>query len=114
MAATRGARMYLVRLALGDGVRTAMPQRQFAELLAERGGNYDAPKVSRQETDQQPLTLEEVELIASVDPLSRGPAWLAFGEEDPPKSKGVIPLEPPQEPYTGDDTSIKRRRRRAR
>lgn len=76
-----GARIYLVRLALGDGMRTPMPMRQFAALLAKDSGRpYDASMISLMETGKRRATLEDIVTIAGKDPQRRGRSWLAFAD----------------------------------
>ena len=80
MAESVGQRVYLVRLALGDGVRDAMPMRQFADLLhIVSGETYSASTISDIETGKRRVTLEDVATIAATDPLHRGREWLAWG-----------------------------------
>lgn len=82
MAETAGHRVYLVRLALGDGVRDPLPMRDFAARLARAGGKgYSASKVSDLETGKRRLSLNDATVIASVDPRTRGRAWLAWGDQ---------------------------------
>jgi hypothetical protein len=76
---TVGQRVYLVRLACGDGVRKAMPMREFAELLTGEGETFHASRISDIENDKTAPTLDEVDRIAAVDPLGRGRDWLGWG-----------------------------------
>jgi hypothetical protein len=79
-----GQRVYAVRLALGDGWKTPLPQAEFAALLADVSGRaYDSAMVSRMENGGRAVSIEEAEWVAALDPQSRGPAWLAFGEDIP-------------------------------
>lgn len=76
-----GERVFLVRLACGDGVRRPMPLEQFAALVQRQTGEwFDPGTLSRIENGRRELAVHEVETFARVDPLRRGPAWLAFGE----------------------------------
>lgn len=79
---TVGQRVYLVRLACGDGVRKAMPMREFAELLSGHDEPFHASRLSDIENDKSVPTLDEVERIAMVDPLKRGRDWLGWGDQD--------------------------------
>ena len=81
-----GERVFAVRLALGDGVRKPLALRPFAEVVTLIGAKLftpdyrrDASTISRWETGQQSLTLEDAAAVAANDPLQRGPAWLAWG-----------------------------------
>lgn len=77
----RRLRVYQIRLALGDGVRTPMPMDAFAALLNERGETtrFDSSKVSRMETGERKVSIDDVPYIAAVDPKRRGRDWLAWG-----------------------------------
>lgn len=81
-ATTSGQRIYLVRLARGDGIRDAEPIRDFAAALSKaRGKNYDPSTVSRLERGDQRPSLDDCEAVAKLDPAQRGAAWIAFGTE---------------------------------
>lgn len=82
MVNTAGDRLYLIRLACGDGVRDAEPLDAFAKRVkAATGRNYSAMTVSLLERMKQKWRLEDVSAFAAVDPLGRGEAWLSgFGE----------------------------------
>ena len=109
-ATTVGQRVYLVRLAQGDGVRKAMPMREFADLVS-----MHASRVSDIENDKSPPTLDEVERIAAIDPRRRGRDWLGWGATEGAGSVTDEPAnghEPPASPpplemfkrlETGDD-----------
>lgn len=76
-----GGRIYLVRLALGDGMRTPMPMRRFAAALTEGSQRaYEASMISLLETGKRRASLEDIDAIARIDPQFRGRAWLAFGD----------------------------------
>lgn len=101
-------RLYLIRLALGGGVRP-LPFAELAALIAESSGTtYDVSALSRMETGGRKIGLEDVQAIAPLDPKGRGPAWLAFGEGlTPAQQRGLRELAktqqhvPPVPPYTG-------------
>lgn len=84
-----GYRVYLVRRALGPDPRHEMPQRQFADVLnakakeLKKGSRFDSSIVTRLEKNERRLQLDEVEVIAAVDPLGRSRAWLAWGDAAP-------------------------------
>ncbi len=78
---TPGTRLYLIRLACGDGLRKALSQAAFAKLVLDKtGAGYDPSTISLLERMGQGWTLDDLETFASVDPKQRGPAWLAWGE----------------------------------
>jgi transcriptional regulator with XRE-family HTH domain len=82
---TRGYRVYLIREALGTR-RDPMPMQAFAELIAKVSGvSYDKSTLSRLETGERKLSLEDIDAIAPIDPLKRGRSWLAWG--DPPEGQ---------------------------
>lgn len=81
LAETPGSRLYLIRLALGDGVKNPMRIEDFVALVRERTGTRYAPSaISRSENGERRLTLEDALIFAAVDPRKRGPDWLAWGE----------------------------------
>lgn len=81
MAETVAQRVYLVRLALGDGVREPMRGADFAaRLSAASGRKYTANTVSEMETEKRRVTLDDVDVIARLDPKQRGREWLAWGD----------------------------------
>lgn len=80
--APQGPRVYAIRLALGDGVRKALPLRELERLLAERGHRIHASELSKIEQGLRALSTDEVAVLAGLDPLRRGRSWLAWGEED--------------------------------
>lgn len=78
---TLGQRIFQVRLALGDGVRKPLSMRDFAALLSRTAGReppYSVSFISRWENGESEPRLDELVLIAHVDPLRRGAPWLAF------------------------------------
>ncbi len=94
---TPGTRLYLIRLACGDGQRKPLSQAAFAKLvLDKRGVSYDPSTISLLERMEQGWTLDDLATFAAIDPKGRGPAWLAWGEQ------GGRPAEKPPlrpEPY---------------
>lgn len=78
---TRAKRVYRIRLDLGDGWKTPMPMDAFAALLNKRGKTklYDSSKVSRMESGERKVTIDDVPHISRVDPKRRGRDWLAWG-----------------------------------
>lgn len=83
MSDTPGARLYLIRLACGDGVRTAEPMREFAQRVKRAtGADYNPMKISLLERMKQNWRLEDVTAFAAADPLGRGRAWLATFDGD--------------------------------
>jgi hypothetical protein len=95
---TIGQRFYAVRLACGDGVRTAMPLREFAaKVTAETGRTLHASELSEIERDKKAdISVHDVDAVAAVDPLRRGRLWLGWGED--------LPLSEPAAPAAGVDT----------
>lgn len=82
IADTPGKRLYLIRLACGDGVRTAEPLKAFAaRLKRETRETYHPNALSLLERDEQGWRVSDVEILCRVDPLERGRVWLAFGED---------------------------------
>lgn len=73
-----GERLYLVRLACGDGLRKAESMTEFVLRVARRTGEkYHPNAVSLLERNQQQWRLEDVRVFAAVDPLNRGEIWLS-------------------------------------
>lgn len=78
-------RVFTIRQALGESRRKALSQKAFALLLNERARamgksvTFDESKIVRTETTRVP-DVDEVEVIASVDPEDRGASWLAWGQ----------------------------------
>ena len=98
MGDTEGERLFLIRAALGRGIRKPMPQRDFAELLAQqRGRSYDASKISMIEQGKQRMSIDDAEDFAAVDPEKRGAPWVVFGIV---ATKGTT--TPPAPPLTND------------
>lgn len=75
-----GKRLYLIRLACGDGLRRPESMRDFVLRVKKATGEaYDPSTVSMLERDAQGWRLKDMNAFASVDPLKRGGAWLGFG-----------------------------------
>ena len=92
VAETPGIRLYLIRLACGDGVRHAERAEEFLERVRKKTGQEIHPSVlSRLEGGRRRLQLDEAEAFAAVDPLKRGPAWLAFGNARFPETDVTPP-----------------------
>jgi hypothetical protein len=69
-----GHRLFQIRLACGDGVRSPESLRKFAERVEkETGVRYDPMTISLLERMKQGWRLEDVRAFAAVDPLER--AW---------------------------------------
>lgn len=95
---TPGKRAYSIRLALGDGWKVPLPMADFAALLSRRSGvRYDSSMVSRIESGDRKLTLDDVAVIASIDPKGRGRDWLAWGTNELPA------LDPEQDRQLTDE-----------
>lgn len=105
MTQTVGVRVYEIRRALGPDPRHEMPTRAFAELLNAKGEalgveiSLDSSAITRIEKGERRLQLEEVPVVAAVDPLKRGAEWLAWGERqavempDPAKDRKLTDEE---------------------
>jgi hypothetical protein len=102
---TPGGRLYLIRLACGDGARKPESMASFAKRVeASTGKRYDPSAISLLERNEQGWRLVDVATFASIDPLMRGRTWLAcfdLPEEQPaivgtiqPDLPGGAPLEP--------------------
>lgn len=96
-----GQRVYLIRLALGDGFKNPMPQQEFSDYLRERGTALDKGDVSRLENGlREQLPLHLLEAIAAVDPLKRGVLWLGWGwdpeAQDPKLAQHLLGKRPPK------------------
>lgn len=79
---TAGKRIYAVRLALGDGWKKPMTMADFGALLTKRckgAVTYDSAKIARLESGERRASIDDVAVIASVDPEKRGREWLAWG-----------------------------------
>jgi len=108
---TVGQRVYLVRLALGDGVRKALPMREFSELLSSHDDAFHASRISDIENDKSAPSLEEVRRIAAVDPLRRGKVWLAGWDDEWEGDQGAHPNPPqPTEPPIPRAVTVQRKR----
>jgi hypothetical protein len=81
MTDTPAKRVYAIRLARGDGWKVAEPMDVFAAAMTAVGkGRYDSSKVSRIESGERKVSIEDAEVLAAVDPLKRGAAWVAFNQ----------------------------------
>jgi hypothetical protein len=96
---TVGERIYLIREALGTR-RDPMPLDKLAELIERTtGAVYDKSILSRMETGERKVSLDDVAVLASVDPLKRGKAWLAWGDPAAAeKENGGASSRPPAQP----------------
>lgn len=89
MPSTRNQRVYLIRLALGDGVKNPLPLADFAALIKKRQKvSYDPSALSRMENGSRKVTVEDIETLAPLDPKQRGKAWLAGWDDD--EGSGLI------------------------
>lgn len=76
-------RIYSIRLALGDGVRTPLSLARFSALIySHTQVHYDPTTLSLLERGRRRVTLDDVGALARVDPRNRGRCWLAFGEAE--------------------------------
>jgi hypothetical protein len=73
VSGTEGDRLYLVRLALGDGFRKPLSQRKMGEMIG-----YDDGTISAIEKGKLKMSREVAEAVAKIDPEKRGPAWLLW------------------------------------
>lgn len=106
---TRGHRVYLIREALGTR-RDAMPMPKFAKLIRETtGAVYDKSTLSRMETGERKVSLEDIEAIAPVDPLKRGKAWLAGWDKEDAAPR--TPRQIPKLPFHRDQEQAPKRRK---
>jgi hypothetical protein len=114
-ASSPGQRLFLIRLACGDGLRKPESMRDFAERVQlATGAEYEHSTIGMLERDLQGWRIKDVHAFAAVDPRGRGEAWLAFGEQEPtqPKARDPIPDPRPAKPATSADAARKRPRRR--
>lgn len=64
-----------------------MPQREFADLLNAKApelglkGGYDSSAIARLEKNERRLHLDDITVIAAVDPKQRGREWLGWGTQ---------------------------------
>lgn len=65
---------------ISDTQNISRKNRKSKCFLKETSLVYDNTKVSKMEINRRDVTLEDVIVIASVDPLQRGRKWLAWGE----------------------------------
>jgi hypothetical protein len=112
VAETAAQRVYLVRLARGDGVREPEKQEEFAKALTKAAArlkikrNYDPATVSRMETGKRGLDFDDGLVVAALDPLDRGAPWVGYGVptiKGPPKE--AAPDSPNGAPIIGTVTS---------
>lgn len=99
-----GERIFQVRVALGGGsARNAMSLEEFNELIAARTGRrIHVSELSNMERFKRvPLTVD-LEAIAAVDPLHRGPAWLMGWDEWPGTAVDDAPRNGPPVPSPSD------------
>jgi hypothetical protein len=93
---TIGQRLYLIRLACGDGVRKPESAADFSKRVEKATGQrYDQATISRLETGGRNWLLEDVDAFARVDPEGRGRAWLA-GYADADMGKDAAPGRMPR------------------
>lgn len=103
-AETPGQRLYLIRLALGDGVKNPLPLKEFSALLKrKRQAVYDPSTLSRMENGHQPLKVDDINTIAPLDPHRRGRAWLACWDADPLQGVAMPQPDPTKDLLLTDD-----------
>lgn len=96
---TPGARLFLIRLACGDGVRKAESMQDFSDRVKKKTGRYyDPATLSLLERMKQGWKLEDALTFASVDPLKRGAVWLSALHElsQAPETKEAPATERPK------------------
>lgn len=102
MDKTPGDRLFLIRLACGDGFKSAEPMPKFAQRVLEKTGRkYHDAALSLLERMQQTWKLDDLNAFAAVDPKGRGPAWLAWGDQG-----GRPALKPPMQPTPEGETML--------
>jgi transcriptional regulator with XRE-family HTH domain len=121
---TLGQRIGDIRERLGSAVRE-LSYRDFASLIEQRTGVAIAfASLSRWEKNEGEPTLAQLQAIAAVDPLKRGPVWLAGWEgravanghhvdkiaESTPQGGHRLPPTMPAPPL--QDPAVLRRRKR--
>lgn len=83
MAETSGQRLYMIRLACGDGLRKPEPLPEFAERVKRATGEmYHPSTISMLERMKQGWRLDDARAFAAVDPLKRGALWLSALDVD--------------------------------
>lgn len=95
---TVGARIFAVRSVMPRGDRLAVMSREaFAALVAKRlGVGVSTGALADWEKGRTEPSLAVLTAVAALDPLQRGRAWLAFGEEPraaaaaPPSAEGYV------------------------
>ncbi len=91
MTETVGDRLFLVRLAWGDGVRKPESLKSFsARVKRATKQHYDPMTLSLLERMKQTWKLEDVEAFVTVDRLKRTREWLAWGIEPEPAIRPTI------------------------
>lgn len=74
-------RLHDIRQAL-QSKRKPLPLEDFEQLIRERTGvSISRETLRRMEMGARVPTIDEATAIASVDPLQRGRAWLAWGAD---------------------------------
>jgi hypothetical protein len=102
-----GERVYEVREALGTR-RKPLSQDAFAALLTAQGGRtYYGSEFSLIERDAKALTLDDVAVIAAVDPHHRGKLWLAWGEATDSTLQQADPISSAEEPKAKEMTGFR-------
>lgn len=84
-----GQRIYEIRRDLSPDPRHEMPQRTFAALLNRKAAElfadekvrprYDSSVVTRLEKGRRRVTVQDVTIVAAVDPEARGELWIGWG-----------------------------------
>jgi hypothetical protein len=78
-----------------------MSLQRFAELIQQTTGVvYDKATLSRMETGERKVSIEDIEAIAQVDPLKRGRAWLAVWDDEEGEQGAERQPDNPQHPPT--------------
>lgn len=104
---TPGQRLFLIRLACGDGIRKPESMRDFADrVLHVTGVNFEHSTIGMLERDLQGWRLKDVKAFAAVDPKQRGEAWLAFGNQPSIEGPTLPPTGEPRPPRP--DPRVKR------
>jgi hypothetical protein len=86
-----GDRIFLIRQALRSARDPLALTKVVALVFQRTGRRIDATELSRMERGKQRVDLEDITALAAVDPLTRGRAWLAFG--DAPSVSALPPAE---------------------
>lgn len=105
MSETPGKRLFQIRAACGKGEREPEPLDAFALRVYRATKERYAPmKLSKLERDIQRWTVRDTEILSRVDPLERGAAWLAYGDEP---GEDEPPMEYGSKPKPGDSGNRK-------